>query len=144
MARKVQLLPDRSALILLLALLPLAASAEDKCRVQGEAEQDRIVREFSGQPPARGDKDAEITWSRNLHAALAANAMRAEDCVRANRAAISPAAAAKEMECISGINRRSGELATKYGGRTLTAQEQVTRRAEEQRLLEERMSCTNR
>ncbi len=129
---------------LLLFLLPLAAGAQDECTAQGEAEQDRIVREFSGQPPARGDKDAEIAWSRKLHAALEANAKRAEDCVRANRAAISPAAAAKEAECVAGSNRRADELADRYRGRTLTAQEQATRRAEEQRLHEERMSCTNR
>jgi hypothetical protein len=131
-------------LFLLIALLPLAASAQDKCTVQGEAEQNRIVREFSGQPPAKGDKDAEITWSKNLHAALAAAAKRAEDCARSNKSAIPPATAAKAQECIAGNNRRADEFDKRYRGRTLTAPEQATRRAEEQRLIEERMSCTNR
>ncbi len=128
----------------LLALLPLAAIAQDKCTAQGQAEQDRIVREFSSQLPAKGDKDAELTWSRNLHAALAAAAKRAEDCTRSSRAAIPPAAAAKEQECIAGSNRRADEFEKRYRGRTLTAQEQSTKRAEEQRLIEERMSCSNR
>lgn len=131
-------------LSILLFLLPLAAGAQDRCTAEGQVEQDRIVREFSGQPPARGDKDAEIAWSRRLHAALEANAKRAEDCVRANRAAIPPATAAKEAECIAGSIRRADEMVERYRGRTLTAQEQATRRAEEQRLHEERMSCTNR
>ena len=131
-------------LSLLVALLPLAANAQDKCTTQGEAEQNRIVREFSSQPPAKGDRDAELTWSKNLHAALAAAAKRAEDCVRSNRAAIPPATAAKEEACIAGNNRRTDEFDKRYRGRTLTAQEQAMRRIEEQRLIEERISCTSR
>lgn len=98
------------ALPLLVVLLPLAANAQDKCTAQGEAEQNRIVREFSSRPPAKGDKNAELTWSKNLHAALAAAAKRAEDCARSNRAAIPPATAAKEGECIAGSNRRADEF----------------------------------
>ncbi len=134
----------RITLFFLAALLPLAAAAQDKCTAQGAAEQDRIVREFSSRPPAKGDKDAELTWSRNLHAALAAAAKRAEDCTRSNRAAVPPAVAAKEQECIAGVSRRTDELNKRYRGRTLSTQEQVTRRSEEDHLLEERMACMNR
>ena len=132
------------SLFLVAALLPFAAIAQDKCRDQGEAEQNRIVREFSRQPPTKGDKDAELTWSKNLNAALAAAAKRAEDCTRSSRAAVPPAAATKEQECLAANNRRAEEFQKRYGGRNLTPQEQTTRLAEETRLMDERMSCTNR
>jgi len=131
-------------LSLLAALLPLVASAQDECTAQGEAEQKRIVQEFSRQVPAKGDKDAELAWSKKLNAALEAAAKRAEDCTRSNRRAIPPATAAKEQECIAGVNRRTDDLDKRYRGRTLSAQEQATRRSEEDRLLEDRMSCINR
>ncbi len=132
------------SIFLLVTLLPIAAKAQDKCTVQGEAEQNRIVREFSSQPPAKGDKDAELTWSKNLNAALAAAAKRAEDCARSSRSATPPAAAAKAQECLAANNRRADEFQKRYTGRTLTPQEQTTRRAEETHLMDERMSCTNR
>ncbi len=132
------------SLFLLVALLPFAANAEDKCTTQGEAEQARIVREFSSRPPTRGNKDAELSWSRNLNAALEAAAKRAEDCTRSSRSTISPAAATKEQECLATNNRRADEFQKRYGARTLTPQEQATRRTEETRLIDERMSCTNR
>jgi hypothetical protein len=131
-------------IFLFIAILPLAAKAQDNCTVQGEAEQNRIVREFLSRPPAKGEKDAEFTWSKNLNAALAAAAKRAEDCTRSNRSAIPPAAAAKEQECLAANNRQADEFQKRYGGRALTPQEQTTRRAEETRLMDERMSCTNR
>lgn len=134
----------RVTLALLAALPPLCAAAQDGCTAQGVAEQDRITREFSSQRPARGDKDAELAWSRNLYAALAAAAKRAEDCTRASRVSTPPSAAAMRDECIAESNRRADELEHRYRGRTLTAQEQATRRAEEQRLLDERMDCGRR
>ena len=112
--------------------------------MQGQAEQDRIVREFSEKRPTKGDKEAELTWSKNLNAALAAATKRAEDCSRANRSATLPATAAKEQECIAANNRRTDELMKRFDGRTLTQQEQTVRRAEETRLIDERMACTNR
>ena len=128
----------------LAVLLPLAATAQDTCTAQGQEDQDRILREFSSQRPARGDKDAELTWSKNLNAALAAAAKRAEDCARTNKPAVPAAAAAKEQECIAEVSRRTSELDKRYGGRTLSTQEQAARRSEESRLLEDRMSCMNR
>lgn len=132
------------ATFLFVALLPLAASAAGNCDAQAEAEQDQILREFSRQPPSKYDQEAYMSWSKNMNAALAAAAQRHEDCTRANRAAISPAAAAKVDECIAGSNRHMDELNRKYHGRYLTMQEQTTRRAEEQSLIDERMSCTDR
>lgn len=127
-----------------IALLPLAASAQDKCDAQAQAEQNRILREFSGRPPSKNDQEAYLAWSRNLNAALATAAQRHEDCVRSNRGAIPPSTAAKLEECITGNNRRADDFEKRYRGRNLTAQEQAARRAEEQRLIEERMSCTSR
>ena len=70
---------NRITLSMLATLLPLMASAQDRCTAQYEAEQARIIREFSGQRPPKGDRDAEVTWSKNLNDALAASAKRAED-----------------------------------------------------------------
>lgn len=134
----------RVTIFLLVALLPLTVSAQSKCDAQAEAEQNRIIREFSSQPPSKHDQDAYLAWSKNMNAALAAAAQRHEDCRRSSRTAILPATVAKEEECIAGSNRRAEEFEKRYRGRTLTAQEQTTRRAEEQGLIEERMSCTNR
>ena len=131
-------MPHHITLAFLAILMPLAAAAQDGCTAQGEAEQDRIIREFSGRPPAKGDKDAALTWSKNLNAALAAAAKRAEECTRANRPAT---AAAKEQECAKQASRQADELEKKYRGRTLSSQEQAARRSDEDRLLESRMSC---
>ncbi len=128
---------------LALLLLAQAGTAQDKCTAQGQAEQLRIEREFSGQRPVRGDKEAELTWSKNLHAALAAAAKRAEDCTRANKPPASPAAAAKIDECLAGVRRRTDELERRYRGRTLTFQEQTTQRGEHERLQDEYMACTS-
>lgn len=134
----------RNKLLLLAALLPLAATAQDKCTVQGQVEQDRVVREYSGQRPAKGDREAELTWSRNMNSALAAAAKRAEECTRSSKPATPAAAAMKQEDCIAGAVRGVTDLEKRYQGRTLTSQEQATKRSEEQRLIEQRMSCTNR
>lgn len=134
--------PKHAILLVVALLLPLSSIAQDKCTTQGKAEQLRIEREFSAQRPARGDKDAELTWSKNLNAALAAAARRAEDCTRASRPAVQPAAAAKVEDCLAGVRRRGDELQQRYRGRTPTLQEQTTQRGEEQRLQDEYMACT--
>lgn len=125
-------------LAILTILMPLAATAQNNCTAQGEAEQDRIVLDFSSQRPPQGDKDAALVWSKNLNAALAAAAKRAEECARGNRPAT---AAAKEQECAKQASSHADELEKKYRGRTLSSQEQAARRSEEDRLLERRMSC---
>jgi hypothetical protein len=130
-------------IVFLVALLPLAASAQDKCDTQAEAEQKQILQKFSSQPPSKYDQPAYIDWSKKMNTALAAVGRRHEDCIRSSRAAISPATAAKVEACIAGSNRRADEFEKKYRGRNLTTQEQTTRRAEEQGLIEARMSCTS-
>lgn len=132
---------NRSVFIVLVALLPLVANAQDKCIATGKAEQDQIQREFMRKLPAKGDKDAEQAWAKNLNAALAAAAKRAADCARASKRAIAPAVAAREQACEAKANRQVGELEKKYHGRTMSKQEQADRRSEEDRLLEERNSC---
>jgi hypothetical protein len=79
-----------------------------------------------------------------MNSALAAAAKRAEECTRSNKPAISPAAAMKQQGCIARTARGATDLEKMYRGRTLTAQDQATLRAEEQRLLDERLSCTGR
>lgn len=134
--------PKNALFLLLAGLLPMFSAAQDKCTVQGQAEQLRIEREFAAQLPAKGDKTAEQIWSKNLHAALAAAAKQVEDCTRANAAKPSSAATAKVDECIAGVRRRGDELQQRFKGRTLTFQEQTAVRGEEQRLQDEYMSCT--
>jgi hypothetical protein len=134
---------NRIMLSMLAALLPLMASAQDTCTAQYEAEQARIVREFSGKRPPKGDRDAEVTWSKNLNAALAASAKRAEDCTRANRMPASPTSIAKEQECIAAVNHRLAELDKRYSGHSLNTQEQIARRTEQDRLMDDRMQCIN-
>lgn len=134
--------PKNAISLLLAILLPLVSAAQDKCTVQGHAEQLRIEREFAAQRPAKGDKTAEQIWSRNLHAALAAAAKQVEDCTRANTPKPSPAATAKLDECLAGVRHRGDELQQRYKGRTLTLQEQTALKGEEQRLQDEYMSCT--
>ncbi|MEN9865786.1 MAG: hypothetical protein RL748_1376 [Pseudomonadota bacterium] len=125
----------------ILALLPLLANAQDKCTETGKAEQDQIQRDFSRKLPAKGDKQAEAAWAKDLHAALEASAKRAEDCTRASKRAAGPAFMAQEQACAVKASQQADELAKKYRGKTLSAQEQAERRKEEDRLLEERMSC---
>ena len=84
-----------------------------------------------------------MTWSKNLNAALAASAKRAEDCTRANRKPASPTSIAKEQECIAAANHRLAELDKRYGGRSMSTQEQIARRTEEDRLVDDRMQCIN-
>ena len=134
----------RHALFAFFALWPVVATAQDRCTAQGQAEQDRIIREFNGQLPPKGNRDAEQAWSRKLHDALAAAARRAEDCARASRPPLTPAAAATQEACLVASNRAADELQKKYAGRTLSMPEQTARRAEEQRLIDERMACARR
>jgi hypothetical protein len=134
--------PQNATLLVLALLLPLVSASQDKCTAQADAVQRRIERDFSAQRPAKGDTAAEVKWSNDLHAALAATAKRFEDCTRASTPKPSPAATAKIDECLAGVRRRGDELQRRYSGRTLTFQEQTVRRGEEQRLQDEYMSCT--
>lgn len=131
----------RAATAFVLVLLSAHANAQDRCTAQGQAEQERIQREFVSNRPAKDDKDAQVTWARNLNAALAAAARRAEDCARAARQAEAPAIAARERECAARAIAQADELDKRYRGRSLSPQEQAARRSEEDRLLQERMSC---
>lgn len=136
-------MPPKNATLLVLALLlPMVSTAQDQCTAQADAEQRRIERDFRAQRPAKGDMAAEVKWSNDLHAALAATAKRFEDCTRLSTPKPSPAATAKIDECLAGVRRRGDDLQRRYGGRTLTFQEQTVRRGEEQRLQDEYMSCT--
>ncbi len=75
-------------IFLLVALLPLAASAQGNCDAEAEAEQNRIIREFSSQPRSKHDQVAYLAWSKSMNTALAAAAQRHEGCRRSSRTAI--------------------------------------------------------
>lgn len=125
----------------LIALQPLGALAQHKCDSDAEAAQDRVVREFSVNPPSKHDQTAYLAWSQKLNAAMATVAKRHEECIRSSRPAMSPAEVSRIDDCLASVRRRGDEVATRYRGRTLTFQEQTTRRAEEQTLQDEYMAC---
>jgi hypothetical protein len=134
--------PKHAITFVVALLLSLTSTAQDKCTAQGQAEQFRIEREFSGKRPAKGDKAAELTWATNLQTALAAAAKRAEDCTRTGRPTVTPSATAKIDECLAGVRRRSDELNRRDQGRKLSLQEQTLRRSEDERLQDDYISCT--
>ncbi|WP_105262567.1 hypothetical protein [Rhodoferax sp. TS-BS-61-7] len=135
---------SRLAIICLIALQPHASMAQNKCDTEAESAQSKIIREFSVNPPSKHDQAAYLAWSQNLNAALATVGKRHEECIRANRPAISPAEASKMDACLAAVRRRGDELANRYRGRALTFQEQTTQRAEEQTLQDEYMACSRR
>ena len=132
------------AVFCLIALQPLASMAQNKCDAEADAAQSKIIRDFSVSPPSKHDQAAYLAWSQNLNVALATVGKRHEECMRANRPAISPAEASKTDACMAAVRRRGDELANRYRGRTLTFQEQTTQRAEEQSLQDEYMACSKR
>lgn len=130
--------------IFIASLLSGLASAQDRCMTEFQAEQNRIERDFARQVPTKGDKDGEVRWATNMNAALAAAARKAEECTRASKPPESPAAVERERNCIALVSRRAEEIARKYGGGTLSRADQIARRGEEDRLIEERMACSTR
>ena len=130
---------SRSLILLALAVIPLFADAQDRCAAQFQAEKVRIEREASQNLPPKGDRAAEVIWSKNLHLALELAGKNAERCTRESTPPAAPAVLAKEQECIAGLLRRADELALKYKDRTLTTSEQVAHRAEIDRLVDDRM-----
>lgn len=120
---------------------PPALGADDACLAKGRAEQGRILRAFTRQRPAKGDRAAEIDWARRLEAALSAAAGRADECERMERRAKASTIGVREDTCLARAHREIEALDRRYGGRTLSRQEQAALRAEQERALQARVDC---
>ena len=134
----------RNIFFLATAWQSVEAFSQDRCMAQYQAEQLRIEREAAQQRPAKGDTAAEQKWAQNMHAAMAIAAKNAEQCVRDNKPPVSAAVLAKEQDCIASLHRRSTELAQKYKDKSLSTSEQIAYRAENNKLIEDRMKCSRR
>jgi len=135
---------------LLLALLigcsvpAVTASAADLCLETFKAEQARVEREFTARPPGPS-REAQVQWSRELHAAMEAVAKRARQCEEASRPKPGSPEFQRDLDvlrqCLAGIDQKLVDLDKRYQGRSLAKAEQAARREEESRLIDERMEC---
>lgn len=129
-------------LLATLVLAPVLATAQDRCVARYESERARIERELARDAPKASDREAYQRWSQRLHDLLKAAADEAEACTRASRPAPAPQAVAAQQACLDGVHRAGDDIARRYGQRTLSPSEQAARRAEEEKLLDQRRACT--
>ena len=120
------------------------AFAQDRCMAQYQTEQLRIERAAAQQRPVKGDTAAEHKWAKTMHAALALAAKTAEQCKLDNKPPVPAAVLAKEQDCIASLHRRATELNQKYQGKSPSTTEQIAHRAENDKLIEDRMKCSRR
>jgi len=133
----------------LFACPPVAMPAPDTdpCLTAAKAEEERITREYSARPPGP-DRDAQVQWSKGLHAALEGVERRERKCQEDRRPKPGSAAFQKNLEsaqqCTAKANLQIAELDRRYQGRTLSATEQRTIRDAQTRIVDERMECIRR
>jgi hypothetical protein len=133
----------------LFACPPVAMPAPDTdpCLTAAKAEEERITREYSARPPGP-DRDAQVQWSKALHAALAGVERRVRKCEEDRRPKPGSAAFQKNLEseqqCSAKANMQIAELDRRYQGRTPSATEQRTIRDAQTRIMDERMECVRR
>ncbi|MES2413819.1 MAG: hypothetical protein V4614_08450 [Pseudomonadota bacterium] len=130
-------------LLAALGMLPMVAHAQgdDVCIRQFKVERDRIEREMTRQVPPKGDRDAEMQWSKKLHAALELAGNNAERCRERNTPKLSAAEVAAVENCLTRNLRAGDEIQKRYSGRTLSFAEQTALRGEETRLIDDRRAC---
>ena len=140
------------SILLMCALLACPAVAmpapdTDPCLTAAKAEAARIEREYTARPPGP-DKDAQVQWSKALHAALEGVERRARKCEEDRRPKPGSAAFQKilesEQQCSAKANMQIAELDRRYQGRTPSATEQRTIRDAQTRIMDERMECVRR
>ena len=142
---------NRSILLMgaLLACPAVAMPAPDTdpCVTAATADAEQITREYSARPPGP-DKDAQVQWSKGLHAALQGVERRERKCQEDRRPKPGSAAFQKNLEsaqqCTAKANLQIAELDRRYQGRTLSATEQRTIRDAQTRIVDERMECIRR
>lgn len=122
----------------------MPASDADPCTTAFDAEQARIERDFSARPPGP-DRDAQVQWSKALHAAMEGAASRARKCQEDGRPKPGSATFQKglerEQQCSAKANAQLAELDQRYAGHTRSAAEQRTIRDAQARITDERMQC---
>jgi hypothetical protein len=140
------------SILLVCALLAYPAAAmpapeTDPCLTAAKAEEERITREYMARPPGP-DRDAQVQWSKGLHAALAGVERRVRKCEEDRRPKPGSAAFQKNLEaaqqCSAKANSQIAELDRRYQGRTPSATEQRTIRDAQTRIVDERMECIRR
>lgn len=129
------------ALVLLAGSTATTVLAQSECDARANAEEEAITREFSARSPGKGTGEAQQAWAKDLHFALQAVQQRHEACRKAHMPGPNSPQVQRVMQCIDANNRRSDEVAKRYQGRTMSSQDQAQRRADEQKLLDERMAC---
>ncbi len=133
----------RTIFVIFLAITPALCAAQDKdiCARQMQSEVARIERDMGRQRPAAGDREAQVQWSKSMHAALEQAGRRADQCRRDTGP--KPSAAERELaqDCSARVRRDAEALQQRYGSRSMSAAEQATRRAEEMRLNDQMMAC---
>ena len=142
---------NRSILLMgaLLACPAVAMPAPDTdpCVTAATADAEQITREYSARPPGP-DRDAQVQWSKALHAALAGVERRVRKCEEDRRPKPGSAAFQKNLEseqqCSAKANMQIAELDRRYQGRTPSATEQRTIRDAQTRIMDERMECVRR
>jgi hypothetical protein len=140
------------SILLMCALLACPAVAmpapdTDPCVTAATAESERITREYSARLPGP-DRDAQVQWSKALHAALAGVERRERKCQEDRRPKPGSAAFQKNLEseqqCSAKANMQIAELDRRYQGRTPSATEQRTIRDAQTRIVDERLECIRR
>jgi hypothetical protein len=141
-----------TSILLMCALLACPAVAmpapdTDPCVTAAEAEAARIQREYTARPPGP-DRDAQVQWSKALHAALEGVERRERKCQEDRRPKPGSAAFQKNLEsaqqCSAKANMQIAELDRRYQGRTPSATEQRTIRDAQTKIMDERMECIRR
>jgi hypothetical protein len=125
----------------------MPAPDAEPCLTAAKAEEARITREHMARPPGP-DRDAQVQWSKSLHAALEGVERRARKCEEDRRPKPGSAAFQKNLEaaqqCTAKANMQIAELDRRYQGRTPSATEQRTIRDAQSRIIDERMECVRR
>lgn len=116
-------------------------TAVQRCAAQLQAEQARIERDFVRERPPASDKLAYERWAKNLHAALNAAGRAAESCERQSLPALTPERPSALEACISRVASKSEEVDRRYGGRSLSREDQAKMRAVHQELHDQRIAC---
>jgi hypothetical protein len=139
-------------ILLMCALLTFPAAAmpapdTDPCLAAAKADEAQITREYTARPPGP-DRDAQVQWSKGLHAALEGVERRERKCQEDRRPKPGSAAFQRNLEsaqqCSAKANMQIAELDRRYQGRTLSATEQRTIRDAQTRIVDERMECIRR
>lgn len=127
-------------------VLASAAPDPDPCSSAFQAQQARIERKYTSRPPGT-DRDAQVQWSRSLHAELAGAEQRARQCQEDRRP--KPGSAAfqqgldRERQCTAKAAAQLAELERRFPGPTRSVADQRALREGHDRISDERLRCAH-